>query len=255
MTKGKTTLIQKDTLKGTTPKNYRPITSRPMMWKMLSAKIREEIYYLLISHRLFPEEQNGCLKGTRDTGERLYIDQHIPYVSKTRREKLAMAGLTTKRAYDAVPKSWILHCIKMFKIPDDVIQFIKKNLETWTVELTARWKSLAEVKIPGSIFQGDALSLLLFVIAMMPLNHVIRKCTAGYKLSRSQEKINHLMYKDDINFFAKNERELETLIQTVRIYSQDKGIEFGIEKCAILVTISEKQHMTKRIEIPNHEKI
>ena len=32
------------------------------------------------------------------------------------------------------------------------------------------------------------------------------------------------------NFFAKNENELETLIQAVRIYSQDIGMEFGIEK-------------------------
>ena len=31
------------------------------------------------------------------------------------------------------------------------------------------------------------------------------------------------------NFFAKNEKELETLIQTVRIYSQDIGMEFGIK--------------------------
>ena len=65
---------------------------------------------------------------------------------------------------------------------------------------------------------------------MMPLNHILRKCTAGYKLSRSQKKINHLMYMDDIKLFAKNEKELETLIHAVRIYSQDIGMEFGIEK-------------------------
>ena len=35
----------------------------------------------------------------------------------------------------------------------------------------------------------------------------------------SQEKINHLIYMDDIKLFAKNEKELETLIQAVRIYS------------------------------------
>ena len=62
---------------------------------------------------------------------------------------------------------------------------------------------------------------------MMPLNHILRKCTAGYKLSKSQENINHLMYMDDIKLFAKNEKEVGTLIQTVRIYSQDIGIEFG----------------------------
>ena len=70
---------------------------------------------------------------------------------------------------------------------------------------------------------------------MMPLNHIRRKCTAGYKLSKSQEKINLLMYMDDIKLFAKNEKELETLIHTVKIYSQDIKMEFGIEKCATLV--------------------
>ena len=43
MTKGNTTLIQKDPSKGTAPNNYRPITCLPMMWKILTAQIREKI--------------------------------------------------------------------------------------------------------------------------------------------------------------------------------------------------------------------
>ena len=108
-------------------------------------------------------------------------------------------------------------------------------MKNWRVELTAGGKSLAETKIQRGIFQGDTLSPLQFIIAMMPLNHILRKCTAGHKLSRSQEKINHLMYMDDIKLFAKNEKELETLKHTVRIYSQDIGMKFGIEKCTLLI--------------------
>ena len=89
------------------------------------------------------------------------------------------------------------------------------------------------------------------VIAMMSLNHIVRKCTAGYKLSKLQEKINHLMYMDDIKLFAQNEKELEPRIQTVRIYSQDMGMEFGIEKCAILVMKNGKRHMTEGVELTN----
>ena len=78
-------------------------------------------------------------------------------------------------------------------------------------------KSLNAVKIQRSIFQGDMLSPLLLVIAMIPLNHILRKCTCGYKLNNSEEKINHLMYMDDIKQFAKNEKEMITLIQAVTI--------------------------------------
>ena len=83
----------------------------------------------------------------------------------------------------------------------------------------------------------------------MPLNYILRKCTAWYKLSESQEYI--LMFMDDIKLFAKNEKELETLTQTVRTYSQDIGKEFGIEKYVMLVTKTDKRHMTEGAKLPN----
>ena len=180
------------------------------MWKILTAQIKEEIYHSLTSRGLFPDEQKGCCKGFRSTAELLYIDKHIVDESKTRQKSLAMAWIDYKKAYDMVPHIWILHCLKMYKISDEVINFIDKTMKTWRVELTTRGRKLAEAKIQRGIFQGDALSLLLFIIAMMPLNYKLRKCTAGYKLGRSQEKFNQLMYMDDIKLFAKNEKELET---------------------------------------------
>ena len=208
MTKGKTKLIQKDPSKGKAPKNYRPITCLPMMWKILTAQIRKKIYYSLTSRGLFPDEQKGYHKGCRGTAELLYIDQHILNESKTRWKNLAMASIDYKKAYDMLPQSWILHCHKMYKISHEVINFIEQTMKTWRVDLTAGRRSIAETKIQRGIFQGDALSPLLFIIAMMPLNHILRKYAAGYALSRSQEKTNHLMYMDDIKLLAKNEKEL-----------------------------------------------
>ena len=228
VTKGKTTLIQKDPSKGTAPNNYRPITCLPMMWKILTAQKREKMYYSLISRGLFPNGQKGYRKGSGGTEELLYIDKHIE--SKNRRKNLAMAWIDYKKAYDMVSQSWIINCLKMYKILHETINFIEKTMKNGRVELTAGGKSLAETKIQRGIFQGDALAPLLFIIAMMPLNHILRKCRARYKLCRSQGKINHLMYMDDIKLFAKYDKELETLIHTIRIYSQDIGMEFGIEK-------------------------
>ena len=41
--------------------------------------------------------------------------------------------------------------------------------------------------------------------------------------------IDHMIYMDDINLFAKNENELEIFIQTIRIYSHNIRMESGIK--------------------------
>ena len=88
-----------------------------------------------------------------------------------------------------------------YKISDEVINFIDKTMKTWWVELSAGGRRLTEAKIQRSIFQGDALSLLQFITDLIPLNQILRKCTARYKLSISQEKVNNLM--DGSNYLQK----------------------------------------------------
>ena len=56
-----------------------------------------------------------------------------------------------------------------------------------------------------------------------------------------------------IKIFAKNKKELETLIQTIRIYSQDIGMEFGIEKCAMLIMKSVKRETAEGTELANQK--
>ena len=46
---------------------------------------------------------------------------------------------------------------------------------------------------------------------------------------------------DNMKIFDQNEKELVFLIQTIRIFSQDIGMEFGIEKCTMLVIKNGKE--------------
>ena len=115
MTKVRTTLIQKDPSKGTATNNYRAMTCLPVMWKILTAQIKEDIYYSLRSRGLFPKKRKGCRKGSRGTAELLYIDQHILNEGKTRQENLAMTWIDYKEAYDMVPQRWIINCLKCSK--------------------------------------------------------------------------------------------------------------------------------------------
>ena len=50
---------------------------------------------------------------------------------------------------------------------------------------------------------------------------------------------------------SRSEKELDSLVQTVRVFSEDIGMEFGIEKYAMLVTEKGKIVKSVGIELPN----
>ena len=100
--------------------------------------------------------------------------------------------------------------------------------------LTSSGTRLAEVNIRSGIFQGDSLSPLLFIVAMIPMTRALERMEVGYQLKKGISRIKHLMFMDDIKLFRGVTKEIDTLVQTVRIVSGDIRMEFGIEKYALV---------------------
>ena len=77
LTRRRTSLLQKDKSKDDVASNYRPITCSPLMWKLLTGAIADQIYAQLDQEKLLPEEQKGCRKGSRGTNDLLYIESAV----------------------------------------------------------------------------------------------------------------------------------------------------------------------------------
>ena len=109
---------------------------------------------------------------------------------------------------------------------------------------------LGEIEVKQGILQRDSLSLLVFVLALIPLSLILRKAKAAYEFSESKEKINHLLFMDDLKLYSRGEKGLDSFVQTVRVFSEDIGMEFGMEKCAMLVMEKGKILKSVGIELP-----
>ena len=75
----------------------------------------------------------------------------------------------------------------------------------------------------------------MFVLALIPLSLILIKAKAAYEFSESKENINHLLFMNGLNLYSQNEKGLNSLVLTVCVFSDVIGMEFGIEKCAMLV--------------------
>ena len=243
--------MQKDKSKGNIASNYRPITCLPLVWKLLTGVVADQIYAHLDQQKSLLEEQKGCRKRSRRTNDLLYIDRAVIREVKFRKNNLAMAWIDYKQAYDMVPHSWIKECLDLFGVAENIKILLVNSMEKWRVMSRAGNSELGEIDIKRGVFQEDSLSPLVFVLALISLSLILRKAKAACEFSGSKEKINHVFFfMDDLKLYSRNEKELNSLVQTIHILSEDIGMEFGIEKCAMLVGEKEKIVKSVGIDLP-----
>ena len=126
-------------------------------------------------------------------------------------------------------------------------------MTNWRVQFTSCKESLGTVNVRRGLLQGDSLLPLLFIICMIPLTEVLRKVKMGYTLDGA--KINHLFFMDDLKLFAKNDNEIDCLVSTFNLISQDIGIQFGVKKCGVVTMKRGKLAKSTDIALSGGDKI
>ena len=151
------------------------------MCKLLTGIVSEEMYKHLDEEKLLSDEQKGCRRQKWGTKGQLLIDKMVTRNCRRRLTNLAMGWIDYKKADDMIPHSWILKSLKMFGIASNITALMEKAMEKWNVDLVAGNEELGSVNIRRGIFQGDSLSPLLFVLALIPLTIILRKMKVGYQ--------------------------------------------------------------------------
>ena len=123
------------------------------------------------------------------------------------------------------------------------------------INLYADGKLLESVPIRRGIIQGDSFSPLLFVIALLPLTHILRETGMGYQLERNRAKVNHLFFMDDLKRYGKNDKELNSLIKTVWQSNEHIKMKFDILKCDVVSLQRGQKTRWEVIQLPNVEEM
>ena len=107
-------LILKDENKGNKTSNFRPITCIRIMWKVFPSFTFSS--YHTEREKLLPDDQKGCRTQSRGTKNQLMTDEMV------------MKNLSV----DMFTHTWILQCLKIFKVCDWKVSEIARNvIEKW----------------------------------------------------------------------------------------------------------------------------
>ena len=203
-------------------------------------------------------EQRGGKKNCYGCKDQLMINNVILENCKKKKKNLSTAWIDYKKAFDSVPHSWILACLRMYKINPVLTTFIEASMRQWKTNMVLVHDSgvleMGPISIKRGIFQGDSLSPLLFTMSLNPLSQQLQKTGCGYQLDK-QTKINHLFYVDDLRLYGTSDNQLNGLISTVKKVSDDIQMEFGLDKCAKATFKRGKKVSAKGILLNDHQLI
>ena len=149
--------------------------------------------------------------------------------------------LDYQKAFDSVPHRWLIKALKLAKVPNVIIEALKHLMKKWTTNVHLNTKDTTIttniIKYMKGIFQGDSLSVLLFILCLNPLSFLLNKLN-GYKMGPNgnrNQNITNLFFVDDLKMFTRNMNQMKVLLDQVTQFSNDIGMKFGELKCAYLV--------------------
>ena len=258
LTTGRTTLVPKKA-ETRDPSNYRPICCLPTIYKILTSIITTRMKTHIEANNIIPEEQKGCTSNSYGTIDQLIVNKMIMMDAINKSRNISTAWIDYRKAFDSIPHDWLIKTLTMHKFDTITVRFFEETMKNWrtSIHLNLAENSISTnaFKISTGIFQGDSPSGLHFILCLLPLSWMLKQSNLGYQPSFMNEKKNHLLFMDDLKIYAANDQQLISLINLVKIFSDDIGMNFGIGKCNKMTILKGNVKPSKNIKLENGEEI
>ena len=111
--------------------------------------------------------------------EQLLINKAVLKEVKKQRRNLITVWLDYAKAFDLVPHSSLFKALQLVKLSPKIIRLIEKISKNWATVVSLRSENETiisdKIKYAKGIYQGDSLSVMLFILALNPLSYLIKQ--------------------------------------------------------------------------------
>jgi hypothetical protein len=134
-----------------------------------------------------------------------------------------------------VPHSWIIKSLELIG-NNNVIAFTKKAMTYWRthMRLQAEDKLTETEDIKNTMWDiSRRLNVTIAILHLFDSSYsTTKQVKHRIRRAHNKDKKFNLLYMDDLKLIAKSEEELQKQILTVKTFSDDIHMDFGLEKCA-----------------------
>ena len=242
--KSVTVLIKKPKAMGSDPGSYRPIALQPVMTKLLSKCVEQQILHQVSDGSVHLSDSQGGFRAERSRYDLILLlrcaQEH--YHSRGRgpagsaeQRKLYGAFLDIKKAYDSVPHTKIVERLRDAGVREELVRVVTDLLWNRTTVIYGN-----VINIGRGVPQGDPLSPLLFILMLQPLSDALAALPSGGASLPGGLTLKDLLYADDIALLAETPEALCAMLHVCQQWATETGFIFSVEKSKVMVLAGPK---------------
>ncbi|CAG4982594.1 unnamed protein product [Colias eurytheme] len=199
--------------------NYRGIAILPTAYKVLSYIIlgRLEPY----TEKILGDYQCGFRKN-RSTTDQIFLLRQIMEKRWEYAQSLHILFVDFIKAYDSVDRDSLYNILRLFQIPEKLVRMVKVATETSKMKVKVCRGFTDVFEVTTGLKQGDALSPILFNLALEYLIRKILILEGGIELNGNHKVIG---YADDLALLGQREQDLTLMAKTL----ESEGLKIGLK--------------------------
>ena len=240
--------------------NYRPITllntDYKIFTKALSLRLAD------VAPQIINQDQAGFIPGRSIFDQVKTTKLVIDYMDMSNKKGMIVA-LDQEKAYDKVRHPYLWAVMKKFEFPEKFIKVIQNLYDNALTTVMINGEMSIPFIVNRGVRQGDAMSCLLFNIAIEPLAEMIRKSALikGLPIPATKSHLKVKMFADDTTVFLTETDDIRDLQDVLSQWCESSGAKFNIEKTEVIPlgnsaqrseTINRRKANETGSEIPNH---
>lgn len=220
---------------------FRPISLCNTSYKIVSKLLVKRIRPVL--DKFISPSQTAFITG-RWIGENTILVNKSIHTMKKKKSGASLVGFKIDwiKAYDRIDWGILTRIITPFGFSSKVNVLILDCVSVASVDLLLNGSVFNKIDMQRGIWQGDPLSLFLFIMYAELLSRMLLKLEQeekihGIKIGRTSPAISHLLFADDILLFCKaNLDEVREVFQCLNLFCNWTGqkINYAKSKCFFL---------------------
>jgi len=214
--------------------NWRPITLANCDHKIITKTYTIRLSKILQNH--ISPQQTAYLKSRQITDNIRAIHDLIKLSNRDSKIKGLLIALDAKKAFDSVSHGYLAEVLDAFGLSKfkSIFKVLYSNLSN---RIIYNRRSMKSFNIERGIKQGDALSCLIFIMAMEPLLRNL-ECNTLIKRVHSDSVSNipkGFAYADDVNLMISADiQSVQSSFQEYERFSIRSGLYLNAEKTEIM---------------------